>query len=190
MRKLLGSAAALALGTALLAAAPAQASPAGAAAPTQASPAGAAAVPVTGVTVKNLYNGRCLHDTGVAYGAAAQLRNCDGSSAQRWSFSWVYTPAGGYYELRDSTGVCLDADVQTIGSNGTPVATWNCVSGATNQHWRFEPATNRPDVYRIRVETNQRCLDGAYETINDNGGRVQLWDCYGDSQLNQLWQIG
>ncbi|MFI6156824.1 RICIN domain-containing protein [Kitasatospora sp. NPDC051170] len=34
-----------------------------------------------------------------------------------------------------------------------------------------------------------RCLDAAWEAIDGNGTRAQIWDCYGVGQKNQLWRI-
>ncbi|MFJ4694290.1 RICIN domain-containing protein [Streptomyces sp. NPDC088766] len=176
---------ALALTAAFLGASPAQAAPA-----KVQDPVAAQAVPTAGVSIVNTYNNRCLTAMGTFSGASAQLWDCTGDARQKWSVNWIYTPAGGHYELRNSAGgLCLDADWSTIGGNGTRAQVWECVSAQTNQHWRFEPATNQPDVYRLRTEYNGRCLDGNHQDLGGNGGRVQLWDCYGDSQVNQLWRV-
>ncbi|WP_371557704.1 RICIN domain-containing protein [Streptomyces longwoodensis] len=176
----------LTLTAALLGAAPAGATPTGAL-----DPVAAQTVPTAGVSVVNTYNNRCLTAMGTFSGASAQLWDCTGEARQKWTVNWVYTPIGAYYELRNSaSGLCLDADLNTIGSNGTRAQVWECLGTVqTNQHWRFEPATNQADVYRLRTQYNGRCLDGQYQQLGGNGGRVQLWDCYGDGQVNQLWKV-
>ncbi|MER5741272.1 MULTISPECIES: RICIN domain-containing protein [unclassified Streptomyces] len=179
------------LGTA---AAPAQAAPPApvtAAAPEQVA-AGTALAAAGSVTIKNRYNDRCLRARGDAPGFDVQLANCDaGDPRQQWNIAWVYTAAGGYYELRSvPSGLCLDADWGSIGANGTRMQVWTCEGTAqTNQHWRMRPITNLPNTFSVTVETNNRCLDGHFQTIDQNPGRVQLWDCLGTGQINQHWRI-
>ncbi|MGX2995588.1 RICIN domain-containing protein [Streptomyces sp. JNUCC 64] len=144
------------------------------------------------VTIRNRYNDRCLQAKGDVIGSDVRLLNCDANDArQKWDIAWVYTSAGGYYELRNaSSGLCLDADWGSIGANGTRTQVWDCVGSAqTNQHWRIRPVTNLPNTFTVTVETNGRCLDGHLQTINDNPGRTQLWDCLGTAQVNQHWRI-
>jgi predicted RNA-binding protein len=85
---------------------------------------------------------------------------------------------------------CLDADLNTIGGNGTKAQLWDCLgSGQLNQYWWFE-TTSVPDAYRIRSRYNfAKCLDADLNTIGGNGTKVQLWDCLGDGQTNQLWSF-
>ncbi|MYV51644.1 RICIN domain-containing protein [Streptomyces sp. SID3212] len=184
MKKPLGAILASAVVTAgwVLGAVPAQAAP---------TPVGAAMSAAADVTVKNAYNGRCLQAMGAFPGAITRLVDCaDTNTAQKWDVAWVYTEAGGYYELRNAaSGLCLDADWGSIGGNGTRTQVWDCVASQTNQHWRMKPITNRPATYQVTVETNGRCLEGAMETINANQGKTQLWNCLGSSQVNQHWQI-
>ncbi|MET8973711.1 RICIN domain-containing protein [Streptomyces hydrogenans] len=200
-RTLLSALAAVVVPAALLGAAtPSQAGPA----PTQArtasvapaaqeqATAGAALAAAGSVTIKNRYNDRCLRAKGDVAGFDAQLTNCDaGDARQWWDIVWVYTAAGGYYELRNAAnGLCLDADWGSIGANGTRMQVWTCEGTAqTNQHWRMRPITNLPNTYAVTVETNNRCLDGHFQTIEQNPGRVQLWDCLGTGQINQHWRI-
>ncbi|MFE7129898.1 RICIN domain-containing protein [Streptomyces sp. NPDC057638] len=184
----------VAAGTAQATPAPVGTAPVGAAAPADRAPSATAkALAAAGeVTIRNRYNDRCLQARGDVPGSDARLVNCDAQDPrQRWDIAWVYTQAGGYYELRGATsGLCLDADWGSIGTNGTRMQVWNCVGPAqTNQHWRMRPVTNLPNTYQITVETNNRCLDGHLQTIDQNPGRVQLWDCLGAGQINQHWRI-
>ncbi|GAA1153635.1 hypothetical protein GCM10009664_21990 [Kitasatospora gansuensis] len=82
-------------------------------------------------------------------------------------------------------GQCLDADLGTIGGNGTRVQLWGC-NGWSNQTWIWTPAPGQPvGYYKIQTEKNYRCLDADLGTINGNGTKVQLWDCNGWD--NQIW---
>ncbi|MEU3290707.1 hypothetical protein OG739_29115 [Streptomyces longwoodensis] len=56
----------------------------------------------------------------------------------------------------------MDADDNTIGSNGTRAQVWECLGTVqTNQHWRFEPATNQADVYGLRRGTTAAAWTGS-----------------------------
>ncbi|MER5867490.1 RICIN domain-containing protein [Kitasatospora sp. NPDC002040] len=82
-------------------------------------------------------------------------------------------------------GQCLDADLNTIGGNGTKVQLWGC-NGWSNQTWIWTPVAGQPvGYYTIQTEKNYRCLDADLNTINGNGTKVQLWDCNGWD--NQIW---
>jgi hypothetical protein len=78
---------------------------------------------------------------------------------------------------------CLDADLNTIGGNGTKVQLWDC-NGQTQQYWLLTPSGSG---YQIRNERSGRCLDADTNTAQFNGGRVQLWDCNGQRQ--QQWIV-
>ena len=80
---------------------------------------------------------------------------------------------------------CLDADLGSIGGNGTVVQLWDC-AGASNQ-LRYTTDTPRPGVYKIHSFYNDRCLDADLGSIGGNGTRIQLWDCGGDFWHNQNW---
>jgi hypothetical protein len=73
---------------------------------------------------------------------------------------------------------CLDADLGTIGGDGTEVQLWDC-HGDDNQLWTFEPGG------LIRNGQSGRCLDAELAAIGDNGTKVQLWECHGEA--NQIW---
>ena len=91
-------------------------------------------------------------------------------------------PAAAPGEIRSSVNnKCLDADLGTIGSNGTKVQLWDCVGGL-NQKW-FK---NRNST--IVNAQSRRCLDADLNTLEINGAKVQLWDCLGGN--NQLWGGG
>ncbi|GAB3567764.1 hypothetical protein GCM10027445_16580 [Amycolatopsis endophytica] len=71
-------------------------------------------------------------------------------------------------------GRCLDADLNTIGGNGTKVQLWDCDAYAANQAWYL---TLIPEgYYRFQNVYSGRYLDADLNTINGNGTKIQLWD--------------
>jgi hypothetical protein len=73
---------------------------------------------------------------------------------------------------------CLDADLGTIGGNGTKVQLWDCLGGS-NQQWLV-----KRDGTIVNAQSG-RCLDADLNSIGGNGTKVQLWDCWGGK--NQNW---
>jgi hypothetical protein len=72
-----------------------------------------------------------------------------------------------------ASGRYLDADMNSIGTNGTRVQLWDFVAGAKNQWWSATPI---PEGYvRVQTAASKRYLsvDGS---VGGNGDRVQLWD--------------
>ena len=84
------------------------------------------------------------------------------------SFNWVSV----------RSGRCIDADLNTIGANGTKVQLWDC-NGQPQQRWTYY--TNGT----IKTAKSRKCLDADLNTIGRNGTKVQLWDCNGSRQ--QQW---
>jgi hypothetical protein len=78
------------------------------------------------------------------------------------------------------SGRCVDADLNTIGSNGTKVQLWDCNRSAQQNWILYGDGT-------IRSSKNGKCLDADLNTIGSNGTKVQLWDCNG--KLQQKWSI-
>ncbi|MEU5592564.1 RICIN domain-containing protein [Streptomyces sp. NPDC020298] len=77
-------------------------------------------------------------------------------------------------------GRCVDADLNTIGTNGTKVQLWDCNNSAQQNWVLYGDGT-------IRSSKNGKCLDADLNTIGANGTKVQLWDC--NNQLQQKWTI-
>ena len=78
------------------------------------------------------------------------------------------------------SGRCVDADLGTIGANGTKVQLWSC-NLSSQQNWvLYGDGT-------IRSSRSGQCLDADLNTIRANGTRVQLWKCNGTMQ--QKWTI-
>jgi hypothetical protein len=67
-------------------------------------------------------------------------------------------------------GKCLDADVNTMGANGTKVQLWDC-NGSLQQQWHVDPVGG---VLQIRSAYSGRCLDADVNTLSRNGTVVQL----------------
>jgi hypothetical protein len=85
---------------------------------------------------------------------------------------------------------CLDADVATIGSNGTQVQLWDCTANATSQKWSYHKIAD--GHYLIINARSGRCLDADVATIGSNGTKVQLWTCTEAANsfgyaTNQVW---
>jgi endo-1,4-beta-xylanase len=74
----------------------------------------------------------CLDEAGTTNGSGAFLNTCNGSLSQKWIYD------GGLSTIVNAaSGLCLDADLGTIGAGGTKVQVWSC-SGGSNQKWEFE----------------------------------------------------
>jgi hypothetical protein len=118
----------------------------------------------------HVYNGastRCL-DSGTT--TNAQLWPCSTSVYQHWS----YNPRVGQIVGNSPTG-CLD---DGAGTNGTGVPLVTC-TGASSQKWTYDAN------FRMVNQASGRCLDADLGTINQNGTKVQVWDC--GSGTNQQW---
>lgn len=72
----------------------------------------------------------CLDDGAGTNGSGAFLTTCTGSLHQKWDLV-------GSAIVNAASGRCLDADLGTIGGQGTKVQVWDC-SGGSNQQWFFE----------------------------------------------------
>lgn len=86
---------------------------------------------------------------------------------------------------------CLDADLNTIGGNGTKVQLWDCISFPdgtvpANQAWFI---TQIPEgFYRFQSAASGRYIDADLNTINRNGTKIQLWDFVPGGQ-NQWFDV-
>lgn len=67
---------------------------------------------------------------------------------------------------------------------------WDCYGpGQAIQQWFLRPVHSYFPEYQIVNKASGRCLDAAYQWGGVNGTPIQLWDCYGPGQLNQIWQV-
>ncbi len=91
--------------------------------------------------------------------------------------------------IMNEAGLCLDADRDTIKTDGTRIQVWTCVRNQTPQEWHF----HRVDVvsgtprYEIVNEDGGKCLDVDKPHMSENGAKVQLWKCTG--VIEQQWFI-
>ena len=76
-----------------------------------------------------------------ASGTPVDVNTCDGATSQQWTGN----PYGSSEYVNAASGKCLDADLGTIGEQGTIVQVWSC-GGASNQLWTFQypPSTLPP----------------------------------------------
>ncbi|BBH64637.1 hydrolase [Actinoplanes sp. OR16] len=126
--------------------------------------------PATGSALKSNFNGRCIDipNGNSADGTRLQMWDCNGTSAQRWTFNTDGT-------LR-ALGKCMDPAGGAL-ANGTPIQLVTC-NGNPVQRFTLSAAGDL-----VNVSAN-RCVDIA-EWNNTNGARLQLWDCGGTA--NQKW---
>ncbi|WP_433827173.1 family 16 glycosylhydrolase [Actinoplanes sp. CA-015351] len=124
----------------------------------------------TGSALKSTFSGRCIDipNGNSADGTRIQMWDCNGSTAQRWTFAADGT-------LR-ALGKCFDPAGGAL-ANGTPIQLVTC-NGNPVQRFTLSAAGDL-----VNVSAN-RCVD-----IKDwnaaNGAQLQLWDCGGGT--NQKW---
>lgn len=123
---------------------------------------GSSASGISADTVVRGYAGKCLdvNGGGADDGTKVQLWECNGTSAQAWSYD------GG--QLVAPSGKCLDVQWGNP-ERGTPVQLWEC-NGTDAQQWRFDDG-------RL-VGLGGKCLDVS-GGASDDGTQVQIWDCNG-----------
>jgi hypothetical protein len=118
-------------------------------------------------TIKGLA-GKCMEVRagGTANGAAVQLYDCNGSSAQQW--------ASENNTLKTPGGKCLDVQWGST-ANGALLQIYDC-NGTAAQGWRFEGGTLKG--------LGGKCVDVPGGN-SANGTQLTMWDCHGGS--NQQW---
>ncbi len=115
------------------------------------------------------YGGKCVDVAGASAtnGAAVQLYDCNGTSAQSWTASGSTLQA---------LGKCMD--VTSAGTtDGTQVQLYDC-NGTAAQQW-----TRGANNSLVNVGSG-KCLD-ATGPSSANGTRLQIWTCTGAA--NQQW---
>jgi len=91
---------------------------------------------------------------------------------------------GPYLLVSAQSGRCWDADLNTIGANGTKMQLWDCNNTAPNQ--AFWLTQNPEGFYRFQSYQSGRYLDADLNAIGKNGTKVQLWDFIAGAK-NQWW---
>ncbi|MFI5754058.1 ricin-type beta-trefoil lectin domain protein [Streptomyces sp. NPDC051569] len=117
--------------------------------------------------------GKCLDvaNGSSANGAAVQLYDCNGTTAQRWTVGTDSTVR--------TLGKCLDVTSAST-ANGAKVQLYDC-NGSGAQQWTYNASTG--DV--VNVAAN-KCLD-VTDNSPANGARAQIWSCTGAA--NQKWHL-
>ncbi|WP_405930907.1 ricin-type beta-trefoil lectin domain protein [Streptomyces sp. NBC_00827] len=117
--------------------------------------------------------GKCLDVAGgsSANGAAVQLYDCNGSTAQ----SWTVKADGSVQAL----GKCLDVTSAST-ADGAQLQLYDC-NGTGAQRWSYNATTG--DV--VNTAAN-KCLDVTGNS-SANGARAQIWTCTGAA--NQKWHL-
>jgi Ricin-type beta-trefoil lectin domain len=94
-------------------------------------------------------------------------------------------PVGGpvFSLVNDLGHRCLDADLNTIGHNGTVVQLWDC-NFQNQQRWTATRAADSVGIIIVSIKA-YRCLDADAPNAFKNGARVQLWTCNNTPQ--QEW---
>ncbi|MFI0938145.1 ricin-type beta-trefoil lectin domain protein [Streptomyces sp. NPDC021020] len=116
--------------------------------------------------------GKCVDVAGAssANGAAVQLYDCNGTSAQ----TWTVASDGSLQAL----GKCMDVSAAGT-ANGTQVQLYDC-NGTGSQVW--QPGTGGTLVN----PQSGKCLDATGKS-SANGTRLQIWSCTGAT--NQVWHL-
>ncbi|GAA4592782.1 beta-glucanase (GH16 family) [Actinoplanes octamycinicus] len=135
------------------------------------STSGTTPPPSTGGTaLKSNFSNRCIDIPGgnPVDGARLQTWDCNGSTAQKWTFNSDGT-------LR-ALGKCMDPAGGAL-ANGTPIQLVTC-NGNPVQRFTLSAAGDL-----VNVSAN-RCVD-VKDNNAANGAQLQLWDCAGTA--NQKW---
>ncbi len=110
------------------------------------------------------------------------------TSNNKWRLKKVDGVIGGYTLQVEINDKYLDADMWSIGGNGTKVQVASRLpfgSVRTNQEWKF---VKRSDGnYTIKNIFSGRYLDSFNACVNQNGCGVQLWDDYG--HITRKWKL-
>ena len=116
--------------------------------------------------------GKCIDIAGAstANGAAVQLYDCNGSTAQQWTVGTDGT-------IR-ALGKCMDITAAGT-ADGTKVQLYDC-NGSNAQKWTVTAA------HDIVNPVSNKCLDATGNT-SANGTRLQIWTCAGTA--NQKWTV-
>ncbi len=105
-------------------------------------------------------------------GNPAQVVNCNGNDAQKWTRG-----ADGTIK---ALGKCLDISGGGT-TNGTVVQIWRC-NGTAAQQWTYDSGSRT-----LRNPQSGKCLDAVGGTPIHDGQRLSIWDCYGAA--NQQWNF-
>ncbi|GAB7039213.1 hypothetical protein JCM9533A_30630 [Catenuloplanes niger JCM 9533] len=134
--------------------------------------AGGGTPPPVGAPLVSDWNGKCVDVPNGSFvdGAPLRMWTCNGSAAQRWTFTGDTVRAGDR---------CMDVASGATG-NGAPIQLYAC-NGTGAQRFVLSATGDL-----VNVAAN-RCVDISEWNAAD-GARLQLWDCAGTA--NQKWHRG
>ncbi|MEZ4861165.1 MAG: RICIN domain-containing protein [Caldilineaceae bacterium] len=90
--------------------------------------------------------------------------------------------------INKHSGMCLTVLPEYKGINGASVIQAPCEYPIKkHQLWYILSIDGRSRYYRIISELDGKCLDVPLEAKDYNGTKLQMWDCYGLGQWNQIW---
>jgi hypothetical protein len=146
----------------------------------------------TGAVIRNYQSGKCL-DADANFlgqnGDRVQLWDCNGGDNQKWYPEPTNPNDKSQVRLRNVAGdKCLDADANGIHNNGDKVQLWDCgrLTHPAEQTWQMFHVYGSPYDWVFRNMANAKVLEADANGVNNNGGRVQVWDWWGG--VNQIWQ--
>ncbi|GLW50088.1 hypothetical protein Stsp02_57490 [Streptomyces sp. NBRC 14336] len=135
------------------------------------------ALPTGFATVMNAASGRCLdaRAAATANGTAVQQYSCNGTTAQRWSFT---ATGDGYVRINNANNTGQVVDVAEVSSaDNAPVHLW-AYGGGANQQWRAEDLGG--GAYRFVNRHSGKCLDDPGASTADSVQFVQ-YTCNGSA---------
>ncbi len=97
----------------------------------------------------------------------------------------------------NAEGRVIEADYNDLGKTGSKVQLWD-MKASSHQTWKFEVTGDGVNRYYYIVNQSPKAgkykyLEAAWTTLGQDGGRVQLWEFNGASNLkygaNQIWQV-
>ena len=91
--------------------------------------------------------------------------------------------ANGVYYIQLSNGFVMEAEGNTYNNDGCKIQNWTNYKG-NNQKWAVTKTAS--GTYRLRNLGSNKMLDAAYQSMNANGGKVQLWQ-EALANRNQEW---
>jgi hypothetical protein len=129
--------------------------------------------PPTGSRIVSNWNNKCIDvpSSNFSDGVPLQMWNCNGTSAQNWTFT------GG--TLQTQNNKCMDVAWGST-ANGAVIQIANC-SGNPAQQFVLSAAGDL-----VNPQAN-KCVD-IKDWNGNEGARLQLWDCAGTA--NQKWRQG
>ncbi|MFJ3670063.1 RICIN domain-containing protein [Streptomyces sp. NPDC090106] len=137
----------------------------------------AAALPTGLSTVMNAASGRCLdaRSAATANGTAVQQYSCNGTTAQRWSFT---STSDGYVRINNGNDTNQVVDVSNVSTaDNAAVHLWS-YGGGTNQQWL--PVHEGGGAYHFVNRNSGKCLDDPAASTADSVQFVQ-YACNGSA---------